>query len=106
MRQFTEVAASLYHLKQKGRSWEWTLEHQHAFAEFKRCLTKAPELSFLKLDAPFILDTDASDCGLGEVLLQEDKERLNAYAARALSKAERDYNTTRKELLALVWGGG
>ena len=57
------------------------------------------------MDIPFILDSDTSDSGLGAVLSQVQcgKERVIAYAARALSKAERNYSTTRKELLSLRW---
>ncbi|KAL7835047.1 hypothetical protein SRHO_G00292940 [Serrasalmus rhombeus] len=52
----------------------------------------------------FILDTDASDFGIGAVLSQEVDgiERVIAYGSRALSKAERRYATTKKELLSMV----
>ena len=53
---------------------------------------------------PFILDTDASDFGIGAVLsqVQDGEEKVLAYASRALGKAERNYCVTRKELLAGV----
>ena len=35
--------------------------------------------------------------------VQSGKERMTAYGAHALSKAERNYSTARKELLALEW---
>ena len=93
------------HLK-KGERFRWTAECEEAFRNIKRKLMNAPILAFPQLDVPFILDTDASDSGLGAVLsqVQDGKEHVIAYAARALSKAERNYSTTRKELLALVWG--
>ena len=66
----------------------------------------APIFAFSQLDVPFILDTDAGDRSLGEVLseVQGGKERVIAYAACALSKAERNLSWTQKELLTLVWG--
>ena len=54
---------------------------------------------------PFLLDTDASGSGIGAVLSQtypDGKEKVIAYASRALTKTERQYCVTRRELLAIV----
>ncbi|CAK1579090.1 unnamed protein product [Parnassius mnemosyne] len=52
----------------------------------------------------FIVDTDASDRGLGSVLSQGngDQEIVIAYFSKSLSKPERNYCVTRRELLAVV----
>jgi hypothetical protein len=49
----------------------------------------------------FILESDASDCGKGEVLRQEHCPIL--YISRALKGSELHYSITEKELLAAIW---
>jgi len=53
----------------------------------------------------FIVITDASAFAIGAVLLQEKigNDRPIAYANRVFSWTEQNYNTTEKELLAIVW---
>ena len=80
-------------LHRKQVPFHWTWEQEDAFNQLKQRLTSAPVLG------TFYLDCDASDVGLGSVLSQEQggSEVVIAYASRALSKPERNYDTTRRE---------
>jgi len=62
-----------------------------------------PILALPTDDGQFVLDTDASDQGLGAVISNQTpsgEERVVAYASQRRLKDE----TTRKELLAVVYG--
>ena len=104
VRNFAVIAKPLYRLTERGRQFQWTKECSEAFAVLKHRLTTSPVLSYPDFAKPFILDTDASYDGIGAVLSQqhEGKEVVVAYASRTLSKSERKYCVTRKELLAAV----
>ena len=80
------------------------MECANAFAELKHRLITPSVLAFPDYQRQFILDTDDNQDGIGAVLFQslEGQEQVIAYASRSLSKAERKYSVTRKELLAVV----
>ena len=87
---YAHIASPLHRACQKGDRFKWTAECEETFRDIKHRLSSAPILAFPQLDVPFILDSDASDSGLGAVLSQVQcgKERVIAYTARALSKAK------------------
>nr|XP_013996221.1 unnamed protein product [Salmo salar] len=101
---FAGVAAPLNHLLKEDTVFQWTEEHQRAFEALKRALMEAPVLASPDPNRPFILDTDASNEGLGAVLAQRgpDGEHVVAYYSRTFDKAEKRYCVTRRELLAVV----
>ena len=100
------IAAPLYELMKKGVRFVWTAECQKVFDELKRILTSEPVLALPNDKVTYVLNTDASDYGLGAVLSQQQDgtERVIAYAPRTMSRTEQKYETTRKELLAVVTG--
>lgn len=105
IRDFAAVAKPLHSLTEHKTLFQWTAECQHAFEELRCRLTTAPVLAYPDYTKPFVLDTDASDVGIGAVLAQCDEdghERVVAFASRTLSKAERRYCVIRRELLAVV----
>ena len=86
-------------------AFKWSSECQATFEHLKRCLTSAPTLAMPNWSQPFIIDTDASDVGIGAVLSQVDQESTEhviTYGSHVLSKAEHNYCVTHKELLAVV----
>ena len=105
VKDFAKLAAPIYDLTKKfAKQFEWTGECKDSFLCLKSFLTSAPVLVYPDFFKPFIVDTDASNGAVGGVLSQirDGKEHPVAYCSRTLTKCERNYSTTRKELLAVV----
>jgi len=70
----------------------------------KQTLTSSLILSFPREEGELILNTDASNFGIGVVLSQKQngKEKVISYFSRVLSKAERNYCVMRRKLLSIV----
>ena len=104
VKNFAEIADPLHRMTEKHRRFEWTEKCEEAFVKMKEFLTTTPILSYPDEASSFILDTDASQVGIGAVLsqVQNGCERVIAYGSRKLSRTEQNYCVTRKELLAIV----
>ncbi|GFW65914.1 retrovirus-related Pol polyprotein from transposon 17.6 [Trichonephila clavipes] len=93
------------YLTKKKVQWKWRFDQQNAFRTLKNCLTTPPVLKQADGTQPYIIRTDASNYALGAVLLQGEgsHEQPIEYASRLLTPAERNYSTTEREALAVVW---
>jgi hypothetical protein len=80
--------------------FKWTSACQSSFEELKKRLTASPVLVMPDLQKSFDIYCDASQQGLGCVLMQEG--RVIAYASRQLRKHELNYPTHDLELTAVV----
>ena len=104
IRNFAQKARPLIELTKKSSTFVWTDSCEKAFNIIKEELIGPEIMGYPQNDGGmFILDVDACDKGIGGVLmqLQEGRERVIAYASRALNKAESNYCITEKELLAV-----
>ena len=101
---FSERAAPLTQLTKKNVPFQWNNKAQCAFDDLKGALCDSTVLAYPRDNSMFILDTDASDVGVGSVLsqVQDGKERVVAYASKKLNSAQQRYSVTRRELLAVV----
>ena len=104
---YSELAAPLTDLTKKGmpETVKWSPEPNNAFEMLKTLLCKEPVLHLPNLDLPFVLRTDASEIGMGAVLLQYIEQMYHpiAYASKKLNQAQRAYAMLERECLAIVW---
>ena len=103
---FSDIASPLNRLTQKDMPFVWDENCENAFQTIKEQLMSSPVLAFPEPNGDYILYTDASDVGVGAVLVQEDEggeERVISYASKAFSGSEKNWTTTEKEAYAVVW---
>jgi len=103
---YSRVALPLSKLTRKKVVFLWRQPQQYAFDELKDRLCSAPILAYPRYDLPFILQPDASAEALGAVLSQvneDGEEHPIAYASCTLNSAQKNYTTTERECLAVVW---
>ena len=103
IRDYSSIASPLYNLTEKGKAFYWSNECNHAFRTLKKCLTTAPLLVTPRTgpDATFVISTDASNKGIGAVLLQEQPDgslRPCSYYAKTLNRAQCKYPVYDQEL--------
>lgn len=93
----------LYQITGK-KTFGWNQDQEDAFERLKQALTTAPVLGLPNSVDKFVLDTDASQVAVAGVLsqIQGNQERDISYGSFALSPEQRNYCTTRQELLAVI----
>ncbi|KAK1616449.1 hypothetical protein QYE76_021966 [Lolium multiflorum] len=105
IKDFSKISKPLTNLLQKDVPFVFDDDCKEAFETLKKALTTAPIVEPPDWNLPFEIMCDASDFVVGAVLGQRVNKKLNVihYASKTLDAAQRNYATTEKELLAVVF---
>ncbi|GAB1602684.1 hypothetical protein Ahia01_000548300 [Argonauta hians] len=98
----SDLTAPLRDLLKKESDYQWTTSHQKTMQKIKDIICKEMSLSYFDPSKDTSIQVDASNKGLGAVLLQEGKPI--AFASKALTESEQRYANIERELLAVVFG--
>ncbi|RVW23642.1 Retrovirus-related Pol polyprotein from transposon 17.6 [Vitis vinifera] len=105
IKDFSKISKPLCELLVKDAKFVWDEKCQRSFEELKQFLTTAPIVRAPNWKLPFEVMCDSSDLAMGAVLGQREdgKPYVIYYASRTLNEAQKNYTTTEKELLAVVF---
>ncbi|KAL0355493.1 UNVERIFIED_CONTAM: Transposon Tf2-12 polyprotein [Sesamum radiatum] len=98
VKDYSKIARPMTDLLKKTEAWNWTPQCQVYFDDLKRAMVTDPVLALPDMSKPFMVETDASDFALGDVLMQGGHPV--PFESRKLKDAERHYSAHEKELLA------
>jgi hypothetical protein len=79
---FSKIAKPMTQLLEKEAKFKWSSQCEEAFLTLKKLLATAPILAQPDIEKPFDVYCDASNMGIGGVLMQDS--RAIAYASRQL----------------------
>lgn len=97
VRHFGIIAKPLTQLLKKNTMFKWSSMTDIAFNVLKKALVMAPVLAIPDFNKPFVLETDASDLGIGAVLQHLDhpiaylSKPLGPRTSGGLSAYEKEY---------------
>ena len=106
IKDFSKISRPLTNLLQKDVPFVFDDDCVEAFEILKKSLISAPIVQPPNWNLPFEIMCDASDYAIGVVLGQRVHKKLNViqYASKTLDSALRNYATTKKEILVVVFG--
>ena len=99
--KLSDVSAPLRELTTDQSKFTWAKQHDEAFATIQHLVIQHPVLKFYSTEEEITIQTDASNKGLGAVLLQNGQPV--AFASRTLSPTQQRYATIKKECLGTVF---
>lgn len=105
LRDFATVTTPISDMLKKSKTkFTWSREADEALQSLKKSLTSTPILANPDYSKPFIIQTDASNFGIGAVLVQGegDDEKVIAYLSQKLTSTQQKYQTTERECLAVI----
>ena len=85
----------------KKDAFHWNSEAEDAFQKLKDIMINFPILALPDFSQEFVIETDASDLGLGAVLMQHD--RPIAFYSQKLSTVSRTKSVYERELMTIVF---
>lgn len=105
IRNYATITTPLTDLLKAHRKFTWSEMAQKAFDDLKLILTTTPVLHSPDFSQPFYIHCDASNTGIGTVLVQktaEGEEVPIAFMSKKLNQAQRNYSVTEQECLAAM----
>lgn len=98
---FGIISKPLTNLLKKGSLFVWHEEAEAAFQTLKEALISATVLALPNFHKHFVIETDASEKGIGAVVQQDG--HLIAYISKALSPKNLGLSVYEKECLAILF---
>ena len=103
--KYTELAVPLTALASPKVVFKWTPEIDRVFEVLKEAFRNPSQLSRPDPDLLFVLQTDTSAVGMGDMVIQigpNGSRQIISYASAKFSKTEARYHYNEQECLAVV----
>ena len=107
IRNLSSILQPLNQLLQRNQEFTWSPQCEEAFNKAKYSLTSSNVLVLYDPNLPVVLECDASQYGIGAVILHRlpnGDEKPIAYASRSLNSSEKNYSQIEKEGLGIIFG--
>lgn len=101
------ILQPFHQLLQGNQEFKWSPRCEEAFKKAKDSLSSSNVLVHYDPSLPVILESDASQYGIGAIIFHRfpnGDERPNAYATRSLNLSEKNYSQIEKEGFAIIFG--
>jgi len=106
IKAYAQITVPMENLLKNDATFCWDEDFHKSLDVLKEKMVTVPILAFPNLKKEFHVHVDVSCIALGAMLTQlgeGDIDHLIAFVSRKLSKAEKNYSTTKHEGLAMVY---